>query len=341
VLVDMPGARSVSGRELIRLDESKGAGERSAWGLQSIDRMPSTKQLAWVGLALTLFGCVRIPFVRKHRDKPLPPEAVRRFSDQAQALTQAPGAPGLPEVTRSMSFAIEALPDVVGGDQLAKEVRQQAKVMQQNPTDAPVRASLDAALEAVKRAKPDVSKPSRDQAVEVARQAIQNVDSGQPATVGIAYRDVARAMVVVTGGRPRVPTGNELSRLVARLAVDEPSDARRTGAQAIAALADALEQLPLKPKHAGRTAHELRKRAGQLAAASALDYAGQLKDALSLAVGALDRADAPPAVQRLLDEAQVAVDAIRPDRPLELQRPQAQEALRLVADAITVSVNRP
>jgi hypothetical protein len=56
-------------------------------------------------------------------------------------------------------------------------------------------------------------------------------------------------------------------------------------------------------------------------------------------VGSLDRAAAAPAERRLVDEARAAVDAIRDDRPLALQQAAAQEALRLVTDAITVSVS--
>ena len=97
-------------------------------------------------------------------------------------------------------------------------------------------------------------------------------------------------------------------------------------------------RLPLAPEHARRTAHELRKRAERLATASPLEYAGQLKDALSLVVRSLAGAAAQPAERHLLDEAKVAVDAIRVDRPLELQHAAAQDALRLVTDAMTVSV---
>src|SRR5262249_19603233 len=114
---------------------------------RSLERRPvSTMQqmswlrpfgLAWLGLVLTLVGCVRIPFLRRRREAPLPPEAVQRFANQTQALTRAPGTPTLPQVTRSMSSAIEALPEVAGGGQLAEEVRQQAAAMEQHQTDAP------------------------------------------------------------------------------------------------------------------------------------------------------------------------------------------------------------
>jgi hypothetical protein len=299
------------------------------------------KRLAWLTLVLLLSGCV-IPFVHSHREKPHPPEAVQRFSEKAQALTRAPGAPGLPDVTRSMSGAIEALPDVKGGDRLALEVRKQADAMAQrgpDETDALARASLDAALEAVRRAKPSVPQRDKDQAVEVARQAIQKLEPGQPATINIAYREVARAMVVVTGGRAGAAPGSELSQLVARFSAEEPEDARRTGAQVIAAMGEALERAPHPPEHGRHTAHELRKRADRLAKAATLEYAGQLKDALSLVVGSLDRAAVPSAERHRLDEAKAAVDAIRDDRPLELQQAAAAAALHLVTDALTVSVS--
>jgi hypothetical protein len=283
-----------------------------------------------------------IPFVHRHREKPQTPEAVQRFSAQAQALTRTPGAPDLANVTRSMSAAIEALPDVEGGDQLALEVRKQADAMTQrgrNDMDALVRASLDTALEAVRRAKSSVPQEERDKAVAVARQAIQKVQPGQRTTIDIAYSEIARAMIVVTGGHSGTPTGSELSQLVARFAVEEPNDARRTGAQVIAAMGDALPHLPHPPEHAERTARELRKRADRLATAPPLDYSGQFKDALLLVIDSLDRAAMPPAERRLLDQAQVAANVIRADRPLELQHAAAQEALRLVTDAITLNVS--
>jgi hypothetical protein len=297
------------------------------------------KRVAWTGLVLPLLGCL-LPFVHSHREPPHSPEAVQRFSSQAQALTRTPGAPDLPHVTRSMGDAIEALPDVKDGEQLAEQVRKQADAMpQQGPdeTDALARASLEAALEAVRRAKPAVPQRDKDQAIDVARHAIEKIEPGQRATVLLAYREVARAMVVVTGGRTL--TGSELSQLVERFAVEEPDDARRTGAQAIAAIADELPGLPLPPEHARHTARELRKRADRLAKAASLDYAGQIKEALSLVVGALDRGAMPPAERRLLDDAKVAVEGIRGDRPVDLQQAAVAEALRAISDALSVSVS--
>ena len=301
----------------------------------------SSPRFVQLGLVVTLSGCV-IPLVHNRPEKAHSPDAVQRFSAQAQALTRAPGAPSLPDVTRSMSVAIEALPDVQDGDRMASEVRKQAEAMQQrgpSETDALARASLNAALEAVRRAHPKVPQADKDQAVEVARRAIEKIDPAERATVDTAYREVATAMVVVTGGSKGAGTGSELSQLVARFAVEQPDDARRTGAQAIAAMSDALLSLPRAPEHARHTAHELRKRAEKLATASPLDYAGQLRDALALVVRSLAGAAPQPAERHLLDEAQLAVDAIRTDRPLELQSAAAQDALRLVTDAITVSVS--
>jgi len=152
-------------------------------------------KLAWIGLALSLSGCV-IPFVHSHREKPQTPKAVLRFWAQAQSLTTGAGAPGLPELTRSMSIAIDALPDVKGGDQLTLEVRKQAEAMTQRPneTDALARMSLGTALEAVRRAKSSVPQGDKDQAIEAAHQAIQKVEPGQRATIDLAYREAARTM---------------------------------------------------------------------------------------------------------------------------------------------------
>jgi hypothetical protein len=294
----------------------------------------------WIGLVLPLFGCV-LPFVHSHREEPRTPAAVQRFSSEAQALARSPGAPTLSAVTRSMSDAIEALPKVDRAGQLAKEVRKQADAMTQaapDEADVLARASLRTALGAARSAQASVSQGDKDYAVEAAHQAVENIAPGQRATVNFAFAAVAHAMVVASGERAPVATGSELSQLVARFAVEERDEARRTGAQAIAAMGDALQDLPRPPEHAGRTADELRKRAKRLATAEALDYAEQLKSALTLAVDSLDHAPLSPAQRRLVDEAKPAVAAIRADRPLELQQATMVEALRLLTDAIDVGV---
>jgi hypothetical protein len=289
--------------------------------------------LVW--LLLPLSACV-LPFVHSQREKAQPPEAVQRFFAKAQALARTPGAPGLSEVTYSMSAAIEALPEVKGGDRLATEVSKQAGAIMERPseTDTLARDSLGRGLEAVRRAKPSVAQRDKDKAVEVARQAVEKVEPGQRATLNTAYAEVARAMIVVTGGPAEAVKGGELTQLMARFAVEEPDDALRTGAQVIAAMGDELQRLRHPPAHAEHLAKELRKRAERLAAASRLDYAGQLKDALSLVVGSFDRAAMAPAQEQLLDKAQAAVAAIRDDRPLALQQAAAQAALQLVSDVI-------
>jgi hypothetical protein len=302
--------------------------------------MPPMKRSLSLMLSLALFGCV-LPFVHSHREEPRTPAAVLRFSSEAQALTRAPGAPTLAGVTRSMSDAIEALPNVDGAGGLARDVRKRADAMTTeapNEADALAHASLGTALEALRRSKAVVSQADKDKAVEAARQAIEKVAPGEPATINVAYAEVARAMVVLSGGHAPAATGSELSQLVTRFAIEDRDEARRTGAQAIAAMGDALQHLPRGPEHAGHTAHELRKRAERLAAAPALEFATQLKDALKLAVDSLDHAAASPAQRRLVDEAKVAVELIRADRPLELQQAAMASALRLVTDAIEVGL---
>jgi hypothetical protein len=301
------------------------------------------KRSTWIALVLPLFGCV-LPFVHSHREEPRTPAAVQRFSSEAHALARAPGAPAMFEVTRSMSDAIEALPNVDGGDRLVLEVRKQADAMTHaapDEADALARASLGTALEAVRRAKSPARKADKDKVVEAAGQAIEKVEPGQRATINVAYAEIARAMVVVSGGRAPAATGSELSQLVARFSVEERDQARRTGAQAIAAMGDALRHLPRPPQHAERTANELRKRAERLTSVPALDYSGQLKEALTLVVKSLDRAELTAAERRLVDEAKVAVELIRVDRPMELQQGAMADALRLVTDAIDVGITSP
>jgi hypothetical protein len=289
-------------------------------------------RLAWLGFVLTLAGCV-LPFVHSQRQERHTPDAVRRFAKKAHALARAPGTPSLSEVTRAMGVAIDAL-EVKGGDQLALEVGKKADAMTQSgpaETDALARESLDSALEAVRRVEATVSRADQEKAVETARQAIEKLEPQQPATLHVAYGEVARAMVVVSGGHPRIAAGGELSQLVSRFALEQPADARRTGAQVIAAMADALERLPGHDRGAAR---ELRKRAERLANAPPLDYSGQLKDALVVVVDSLER-DGEPARRQRTGEAKAAVYAIRADRPLDLQQAAAADALRIVSDAIT------
>jgi hypothetical protein len=129
--------------------------------------------------------------------------------------------------------------------------------------------------------------------------------------------------------------------LVSHFAAQEPENARRTGAQVIAAMGQAIEKLPEPATRAGHTARKLREQAEQLATASALDYAVQLKESLSLVLRSLERDSSPPTERRWLDAATAAVELIREDRPLALQHAAMADALRLVVDVITLRLNAP
>jgi hypothetical protein len=286
-----------------------------------------------LALAISTVGCVRIPFLRAKHEQHGSPEVVLRFASQADQLGRVPNAPGLPQVTRTLASAVEALPEVPNRRELGLRIHAQANALMHAVTAA--RPALDAALEALKTTKSAVRESERDQSVEAARQAVERIDQ-DPATVQAAYREVARAMVIVTGGRTERQDAGQLQALVLRFAVEEAAEARRTGARAIAAVASALPGLPIPVKHVGRVARELQERADRLAGAPLLDYAGKLKEALAAILAALDGAQSPPAAKLLLVEARQAVDALRPDRPFELQRACAQDALRLIADALTV-----
>src|SRR5262249_23167589 len=125
--------------------------------------------------------------------------------------------------------------------------------------------------------------------------------------------------------------GASLPALVARLAVDDDEGARRTGPQLVYAIAEELRALR------GDTG-DLAKRADRLAGAGPLEYAPALRDALERAVEALSKLRvSAPAFVALRSEAHDAVQRIARDRPFELQRPAAQDALRLIADALTVA----
>src|SRR5262249_42251120 len=85
-------------------------------------------------------------------------------------------------------------------------------------------------------------------------------------------------------------------------------------------------------------AGDLDQHAERLARAAPLEYAPALRDALERVVDALGRLRvSAPAFAALLSQAHDAVQRIARDRPFELQRPAAQDALRLIADALTVA----
>jgi hypothetical protein len=176
--------------------------------------------------------------------------------------------------------------------------------------------------------KPAGSKKERERSREEARRAIE---AATPVTLDDAYRAMARLLLLVTGGQGGRPSGAELPALVARMAQEDSELARRTGAQVVHAIAGALSEL-------GRDTGELRKRADRLANAAELDYAPMLREALMLSVDALGKVKKKsPALESLRKQAHDAVERIAADRPFELQRPVVQDALRLIADALTIA----
>jgi hypothetical protein len=105
-------------------------------------------------------------------------------------------------------------------------------------------------------------------------------------------------------------------------------------------MASALDELPARPSKVARHAAELRTHAQRLADAATLEYSAQLKEALTIAVdalAALERVPPSPALDSLRTEGRAAVGRINAERPFELQRPAAQDAVRLLTDALTVA----
>jgi hypothetical protein len=285
-------------------------------------------------------GCWRIPFLKTKEGTGLPPMVVERFAREASALG-APGAPSLASVTRTMASAVDTLPSVARVAALSSQIRAQAEAMARQPSiDADLaRPALDGALLALRRATPRVSQEVRDQAIASAQRALDQLAPREPASVARAYRAVAEAMLRVTGGPA---TATDLDALVARFAAAELDDSRGLGAEVVVALLEAAQALARPSARAGVEAP--RRRVARLAAAAPLDYAGELKEALAKVVASLDESDLPSGSRGLIDEAHRAVEAIRIDRPFDLQRAIAQDAIRLLADAIVVaqrSASRP
>jgi hypothetical protein len=231
----------------------------------------------------------------------------------------------LAEVTRLLASAVESLPNAPGASDRGREITAQAQAMHGDAADDGRRArlSISLALDALQEMrKPAAAKKDRERALNDARQAV-GVHQG--------YRAVAHALVIFTGGRPELTAGATLPALVARFAVEDDDMARRTGAQAVFAVGEALRALQVD-------AGDLSQRAERLASAAPLEYTLAFRDALERAVEALRKVKASTvAFASLAAEAQEAVERIARDRPFELQRPAAQDALRLIADALTVA----
>ena len=347
----------------------------SGTGVRSLARA----QMFW---ALALAGC--IPFVRSKPEPPRTPAVVQRFIAETQALGGVPASPPLDGVTHSLARAVEGLPWSPNSRSLSEQIHAEARKMAHgtealdDPAQlAPARRSLMLALQAVEAMnQPAGERDNRRRVIDDARRATDALGapleasraplandaqreaarSHEPAPSGprdrliAAYRAVARVLSLVTGGEDSVAAGSALSALVSRFATEDADQARRTGSQAIYAMADAFASLPSVPSKVKHLADELRERADSLARAGSLDYAAQLKGALSLAADALSLVDksvgkssgrrAPSALAPLTSEAQMAIDSIISERPFELQRPAAQDALRLVTDGITVAAGR-
>jgi hypothetical protein len=299
-------------------------------------------------LALALAGCTHIPFIPHKRDKIQSPEAVLRFARQAEALGEPP-SPTLAEVTRALATAIEAMRGASHKPiELSQRVAAQAeKLAHASEADQPMlaRPALDLALAVTQATRPPVPEREREEADEAQRDAVdrarhaidQVVPGASPATVAMAYRELGQAMLRASGGPPGAATGGELSSLVLRCAVDDPELARRAGAQAVTGFAEALLRLPSLPKSALDAARRAHAQAAALADAPLLEYASQLKGVLARLVDAVEGLPLSSAAARLLADARRAVGAIRPDHPFELQRAVTQDALRALADVITVA----
>ncbi len=286
------------------------------------------KRLCLIGLALQWLvalaaGC--LPFFGRKTAPPRTPAAVQRFASAADALGVPPSSPPLADVTRLLAGAVQSLPNAPGARELGQQIDTQAQAMHGDPADDERRAhlSMSLAVQAMeKMRKPAGSKHDRERALHDVREAL-GVHDG--------YRAVARALVAFAGGLPELPTGSALPALVARMAVEDDDMARRTGAQALFAVGEALRAL-------GVDARDLSQRAERLANAASLEYASILRDGLERAVDALGKVKASGAAfAALTGEAHAAVGRIARDRPFELQRPAAQDALRLIADALTIA----
>ncbi len=277
---------------------------------------------AWRAMALLAAGC--LPFFGGKGDPPRTPAAVQRFAAAAAGLDVPPSAPPLAEATRLLAGAVESLPNAPGARDHGREIEAQSRAMHGDAGDeTPARRSVELALQGLEEMrKPAGAKDARERAV---------ADVHRAAGITATYRALADALVLFTGGPSELAAGGALPALVARFAVEDDEAARRTGAQAVRALAAALRARGVDPG-------DLAVRGDRLASAAPLEYAPALRDALDRAVAALDRLHAAaPAFERLRVEARAAVQRIARDRPFELQRPAAQDALRLIVDALTVA----
>jgi hypothetical protein len=265
---------------------------------------------------------------------------VQRFAAEASQLDRPPSSPRLSDVTHVLARAVESLPHSPPARQLAQQIEAEARAMEGDTASVEhAKKSATLALQAVEgMVTPSGSKSERQRVLDQAHEAVSNLGAGAAtgawrAAVDEAYLGVARAMLIATGGGAM--PDRDLPGLVARLSIEDTDEARLTGAQILYAMAGAFEAL----QHTGHT-DDLRKQADELASAEPLDYSPRLKAALGIAVEALRSVEkrAPrPVLASLRAQAQAAVERISPQRPFALQRAAVQDAMRIIADALTVA----
>lgn len=302
-----------------------------------------------MGLAVGSLASGCLPFGHAKTEPPRPPAMVRRLVDETSALGVPPSSPRLPELTHTLARAVESLPKTPEAHASAEQIEGEATAMERDGDAGELehaRRSLAAALAAVGQMKsPAGVNHEREHAMSRAQQTIgQLAAAAPPATdeVGEAYRAVAAALLVATGGHV-VASGRDLSTLLARFAVADAEEALRSAPQVLYAMAEKLDTIPGRSGKVARLAVDLRQRAERLADAATLEQAAQLEDALRVALTALDAVDRgghsgrEAELQRLRREAHAAVARISAERPLELQRGAVQDAFRTVADLIAVA----
>jgi hypothetical protein len=274
-----------------------------------------------------LIGC--LPFFGSKGQPPRTSLAIQRFATAASQLGVPPTPLPLDEATRMLADAVESLPRAPGAHERAQQIIAHAQAMHgvAAEDDQQARLSVELALGALQQMKkPSGSKKERKRALTAV---------GEVVGVHDAYRALARALVLFSGGQPGLASGSTVRALVARLSVENDDIARRTIAEALYAIADALRALHLNPG-------DLSQRAEKLTSAAPLDYAPALHDALERAAAALRNYKASnPAFETLASDAHEAVERVTRDRPFELQRSAVQDALRLITDALTVAAPTP
>jgi len=299
-----------------------------------------------VALALGWLAAGCLPFARDKPRRQHPSATTQRLADEANALGVPPSPPALSEVTHTMARAVESLPKVPDAHAAGQKIEDEARAMEREGDAGLVehaRRSAAVALGAVEQMKnPAGDKNERERVLGEAHSAVDRLSATPPpATQQIAdvYRAVSAALLTATGGHA-VAAGRDLQSLLARFATADAEEAVRSAPQVLYAMSAALESLSGGSGKVTRLAGELRRRAERLAGADTLEQSTQLKDALGVAVDALDaveRTRRDVDLQSLRKEARAAVARIISERPLELQRGAVQDAFRIVADGIALA----